>query len=315
MNSQPRMIVLLSAYNGEEYIRQQLDSLFSQTYPDFLVLVRDDGSRDATPKILADYAIRSPEKVRVLDTGSTNRGAAGSFAWLMTYALEHKADLGIEDLYLLFCDQDDVWHEDKITRQVNVMLAAEAEAASAEDEELPVLVHTDLQVVDEKLEPIADSLAQFQGLQFERNSFQNLLVSNLVTGCTVLINEQLARKAVPIPDRAIMHDWWLALVASGFGKIVYLDTPLIQYRQHSSNTIGAKEHQQLRKGSISYWEKFTELKPNAHLVEVAQQARAFQEQYKSGLNKKQRRALRFCSALASSSGLLQRIVFRIVRRL
>lgn len=315
MNSQPRLVVLLSTYNGEEYIRQQLDSLFSQTYPDFIVLARDDGSVDATRKILADYAIRSPDKIRVLDTGSGNRGAAGSFAWLMAYALGHKAELGVESLYLLFCDQDDVWHKDKITRQVNAMLATEAESSDGKTEAQPVLVHTDLRVVDEKLETIAESFAQFQGLPSERNSFQNLLVSNLVTGCTILINEPLARKVVPIPDEAIMHDWWLALVASAFGKIVYLDTPLIQYRQHSSNTIGAKKHEPINRRSISYWKRFTELKPNAHLVEVAHQAQAFQKQYKSGLDRQQRRALRYCSALASSSGLLQRIVFRIVRRL
>lgn len=313
MNSQPRLIVLLSTYNGEEFVREQLDSLFNQTYPDFLILARDDGSDDATPGILADYAIRYPEQLQVLDLGSANRGAAASFAWLMAYALEHKADLGVDKPYLLFCDQDDVWHRDKMAKQVNAMLATEA--SSADDEILPTLVHTDLRVVDEKLEPIAESLARFQGLQIERNTFPNLLVSNLVTGCTALINESLARKALPIPEDAIMHDWWLALVASAFGQIVYLDAPLIQYRQHGSNTIGAQALPGKRKRMLAFSKKLIKAGTNKHLTAVAHQASAFRQQYEVSLSKRQSRALRYCSALTTKIGLLQSLYFRLIRRL
>jgi len=315
MNSQPRLIVLLSAYNGEEFIREQLDSLFNQTYPDFLVLARDDGSHDASRKVLADYAIRSPEKLQVLGGETANLGASGSFAWLLDYALKHKVDLGVDTLYVMFCDQDDVWHEDKMTKQMNAMLAAEAQSGSEDTEELPVLVHSDLQVVDEKLEPMAESFARFQGLKSDNNSFANLLIVNLVTGCTALMNESLARRALPIPGDAIMHDWWLALVASAFGKIVYLDTPLVRYRQHGGNAIGAKEQQRYRIRKRSFWKRFVELRPNPHLIEVALQARAFREQYARGLTRQQMRALRYCSALATRSGVLQRLVFRVVRRL
>ena len=178
-----------------------------------------------------------------------------------------------------------------------------------------MLVHCDLQVVDENLQPIADSLAQYQGLDTSRNRFSDLLISNLVTGCTALFNEALARKALPISGAAIMHDWWLALVASAFGKVIYLDTPLIRYRQHGSNTIGAKEHSAQRVATVGFFRKLFTTTANAHLTEVAQQAAAFRQQFKSELNAGQLRALRYAAAMDSRVGILQRLFFRLVRRL
>lgn len=315
MNSQPRLIILLSTYNGENFLRAQLDSLFAQTYPDYVILARDDGSQDATKKILADYAIRSPDKLKIIRDDSGNLGASGSFAFLIDYALRHKAEFDVESTYLMFCDQDDVWHEDKMTKQVNAMLATEAEEGSARRGTKPILVHSDLQVVDESLRLIAESMARYQGLETGRNSFANLLISNLVTGCTALINEALARKALPIADDAIMHDWWLALVASCFGKIVYLDTPLVQYRQHGSNTIGAKEQIAYRMKTMSYWRKVLDLTANQHLSEVALQARAFRDQYSQELDRSQRRALNYSSKLAIRNGFIQRLIFRAIRKL
>jgi glycosyltransferase involved in cell wall biosynthesis len=315
MNSQPRLIILLSTYNGENFLRAQLDSLFAQTYPDYVILARDDGSQDATKKILADYAIRSPDKLKIIRDDSGNLGASGSFAFLIDYALKHKAEFDVESLYLMFCDQDDVWHEDKMTKQVNAMLATEAEEGSEQRGKKPILVHSDLQVVDESLRLIAESMARYQGLETSRNSFANLLISNLVTGCTALINEALARKALPIADDAIMHDWWLALVASCFGKIVYLDTPLVQYRQHCSNTIGAKEQIAYRMKTMSYWRKVLDLTANQHLREVALQARAFRDQYSQEIDRSQRRTLNYSSKLAIRYGFIQRLIFRAIRKL
>ncbi len=315
MNSQPRLVILLSTYNGEKYLNAQLDSLFAQTYSEFLILARDDGSQDASKKILGDYADRAPERIKIVSDESANLGASGSFAWLMRYALEHKAALGVDSLYLMFCDQDDVWHEDKITRQMNVMLATEAEHGAELRGITPVLVHSDLAVVDENLYTIAESMARYQGLDAERNSFANLLISNLVTGCTALCNEALARRAMPIADEAIMHDWWLALVAAAFGKIVYLDSPLVQYRQHGRNAIGAKEQPAYRMKTLAYWQKILEQKTNPHLLEVAQQARAFQQHFAEDLPVKQRRVLRYTAALAVRNGFLQRVIFRFIRKL
>ncbi|MFN3163396.1 MAG: glycosyltransferase, partial [Pseudohongiellaceae bacterium] len=121
MNTRPTIVILLSTYNGEQYLKEQLDSLFGQSYREFILLVRDDGSSDGTENILADYAIRYPEKMRIVRDEAGNLGASGSFSWLMQYALEQRAELKLDSLYLMFCDQDDTWYEDKIARQVNAM--------------------------------------------------------------------------------------------------------------------------------------------------------------------------------------------------
>ena len=105
---------------------------------------------------------------------------------------------------------------------------------------IPLLVHTNLEVVDESLNTINDSFMNFQKINPIKNNFHNLLIQNTITGCTVMINRKLAKKCLPIPNDAIMHDWWIGLVASQFGKIGYIDEATIKYRQHSSNTIGAK---------------------------------------------------------------------------
>jgi hypothetical protein len=105
---------------------------------------------------------------------------------------------------------------------------------------IPLLVHTDLEVVDAKLNTINNSFMNFQKINPGINKFHNLLMQNTITGCTVMINRQLAQKCLFVPDDAIMHDWWIGLVASQFGKIGYIDEATIKYRQHTSNTIGAK---------------------------------------------------------------------------
>jgi len=310
MNTRPRIVILLSTYNGGQYLREQLDSLFSQSYRDFILLVRDDGSTDDTVKILSDYVIRYPERMQLVRDQAGNLGASGSFSWLMQYALDKRAELELDSLYLMFCDQDDTWYEDKIARQVNAMVSSEAELTVP----TPVLVHSDLQVVASDNSPIAESLAAYQGLETERNRFPNMVISNLVTGCTALINEPLARRALPVPAQAIMHDWWLALVASAFGKVVYLDTPLIHYRQHGNNTIGAKEREPRGVTSLGFWRRVFGPAANEHLIEVARQAAAFKTRFAADLEKRQRRALSLCAGMGVRVGFVQRIFYRLARR-
>jgi glycosyltransferase involved in cell wall biosynthesis len=312
MSHQSKVLILLSTYNGERYLDEQLKSLLDQSWPEIMILVRDDGSSDDSRKILADYSIRYPERFHFLRDEAGNLGACGSFAWLVNYALEHKQELGLDPLYMMFCDQDDVWYEDKVARQMNAMLATEDELA--DDHSVPILIHTDLQVVAEDGQPIADSLASYQGLETERNSFPNMVISNLVTGCTALFNEALARRALPIPQDAIMHDWWMALIASAFGKVVYLDTPLIHYRQHGANTIGAKQKESQGPGSISFWRKLFGPAANEHLYEVALQARAFRNQFSAELDKRNRLALTLNTLMATRIGFVQRAMYRLARR-
>lgn len=309
MTVKPRLAILLSTWNGGDFLAEQLDSLFAQTYEDFVVVVRDDGSSDNTLAVLQDYQARHADRLQLIETGSGNLGARDSFAFLVNHVLQHKTELGLDSAYMLFCDQDDVWYPQKVETEWQAMLEAEQG-----NHAIPVLVHSDLQVVSDTLQAVAPSLARYQGLETSRNGFNQMVISNLVTGCTALINEALARKSLPVSPNAIMHDWWLALVAAAFGKVVYLDQALIHYRQHGRNTIGAKEHKQAIASQPGFWTRLLHLQPNKHLWEVARQARDFMARYGDELTAHQRRGLRLAGKMDVQMGTLQRIYYRRARR-
>lgn len=312
MNSQPKIAVLLSTYNGEKFLAEQLDSLVAQSYSNFLLVVRDDGSSDETLSLLQSYAEKHPSLIHLLAQDNDNKGASGGFAFLIDYILQRKSELGLQSAYMMFCDQDDIWFADKIEQQIRAMLGAERNQNTRRQP--PILIHSDLEVVSEKNTAIAQSFINYQGLEIERNTFPNLLISNLVTGCTMLINESLAQKAMPIPANAIMHDWWLALVATAFGQLVYLDTPLVQYRQHGNNTIGAKKFIHAAVFKHSFWKRILARKPNEHLIEVAIQAAEFRQRFAAELSARQRFSLGICVAMGIKIGLLQRLMYRLARR-
>ena len=253
MRTEPKIAILLSTYNGSKYLIEQLDSILDQSYLNYVIVARDDGSCDDSLKILDEYSKKFIDKFHLLDQDNLNRGASGSFSYLIEYVLENQELLGLASAYMMFCDQDDIWCADKIVTQVEAMLEVEEDQTGKES--LPLLIHSDLWVVSEEKSLIAESFVHYQGLEIERNRFTNLVISNVVTGCTAFINEALARKAVPVSKEAIMHDWWLSLVASAFGKLVFIDAPLVSYRQHDANAIGAKESVQSTLVDRSFWQK------------------------------------------------------------
>jgi glycosyltransferase involved in cell wall biosynthesis len=253
-----KVSILLSTYNGVQYLKKQLDSLYTQTYSDIEIIARDDKSSDHTIEILKSYGIN-------LLMTKENLGAKGSFAELLNYAIVNS-----ESEYFMFCDQDDVWKNDKIKKTLAKMHEMEKQF-----EDTPLLVHTDLEVVDEKLNIINSSFMDFQKIDAMKNEFHNLLIQNTITGCTVMINRKLAQKCLVISDGSIMHDWWIGLVASKFGKIGYIDEATIKYRQHTSNTIGAKGF------DISFVLK--SISKKVSLGGNISQAKSFLEQFKNEL--------------------------------
>tara|TARA_B110000858_G_scaffold157616_1_gene180422 strand:- start:7029 stop:7964 length:936 start_codon:yes stop_codon:yes gene_type:complete len=311
MSPQLKIAVLLSTYNGEKFLREQLDSLLAQSHENFILVVRDDGSHDGTVSILESYARDYSERIRLLPRDGENKGASAGFAFLVDYILKNKETLGLNSAYMMFCDQDDIWYPQKIEKQLSLMLKTEADY----DSTLPILVHSDLEVVSEQNTAIAKSLINYQGLDVERNSFPNLLTNNLVTGCATLINQSLAEKALPIPGAAVMHDWWLALVAAAFGKVVYLDIPLVHYRQHKNNTFGAKEHTKASVVSMSFWRRMPSRESNEYLSEVSVQAAEFHSLYGLQLSVRERLSLQLCMAMGAKSGIVQHLMYRLARRL
>jgi rhamnosyltransferase len=227
-----RIFIAMATYNGERFIEEQIRSIQSQTFADWRLLVRDDGSRDQTCQLVSKLA-QQDGRIRLLADRRGNQGAIGNFAVLMEVALEEGAD------YLFLADQDDIWRPEKLS----IMLAAiqELEQKAAD---LPLLVHCDLEVVDEGLHPIAKSFIRFSRLSPTRADLGLLLCQNQVTGCASLFNRRLLELACPVPREVLMHDWWLALLAAASGKIGFVPLPLVRYRQHGENVLGAVSFQQ-----------------------------------------------------------------------
>lgn len=210
---EPLVEVLMSTYQGERFVAEQLDSVLAQTWRRLRVVVRDDGSRDATRQVLASYA--GEERVRLVH--GDNLGLPQAFFRLLDDASPDA------DLYAL-CDQDDVWVPDKLARAV----------AGLEGIDGPALYCGRVLVVDEELRPLYPHELPVRG-----PSFANALVQNIALGCTVVLN-RAARDLVAgrWPRACVMHDAWLYLVLAGTGTVVYDPELLVHYRQHGANIVG-----------------------------------------------------------------------------
>lgn len=216
--------ILLSTYNGEKYLGEQLDSIINQTYKDWKLIIRDDGSKDSTLQIIKNYIDNYPEKIELIPS-SGNLGPMLSFGELLKVSTSK---------YIALCDQDDVWLENKLLQFLEKMLETEKKHPNK-----AILIHSDLIVVDNNLKILYKSFWKFMKLNPDNKSLIYYLTSNNVTGCAIVINKQLKDISLPIPQKASMHDWWIALNASFFGIIEYIESPLIYYRQHNANSVGA----------------------------------------------------------------------------
>lgn len=220
----------MASYNGEAYIREQLDSILQQTDKRWHLTLSDDGSTDGTPLILDEYARQYPEKISRVSSGRAFGNARDHFFWLIGQC---KAD------YQMTCDQDDRWKPEKVARTLEELCRAEERFGK----DTPVLVFTDQTPTDAQLAPLAPSLMRYQNQYFEHFDYRSILMQNVVTGGAMGYNRALAEMALQCADpaRTIMHDWWMASVAARFGHIVYIDEPLSDYRQHGANSVGAKD--------------------------------------------------------------------------
>lgn len=220
--------IVLATYNGVSFLEEQLRSLLAQDYGSWRLLIRDDGSTDGTADAIKDFAALYPERVRIANDSAGRLGPVGTFSKLLERTTAS---------YVAFCDQDDVWKPDRLS----ITMARMQELEQRYGRDCPLLVFTDLTVVDESLHELSPSFWKYQGLKPEYSRFlSRLLVQNVVTGSTTLMNRALAQKVTPIPAEAAMHDWWAALVASTFGQIGFIPRPTVLYRQHGQNAIGAK---------------------------------------------------------------------------
>lgn len=217
--------ILLSTWNGEAWLAELLTSLTRQSFADWELLIRDDGSQDQTNKIILEWQREYPYHLGKFIIDGEHLGSAQSFSRLVEQSTAP---------YLMFCDQDDIWFPEKIEFSLAALQNLEAELGEAK----PLLVHTDLAVVNEQRELTASSFWDLHSFDLDQRK-QAYLLTNIVSGCASIFNRVAAEKAFPVPEQAIQHDRWLALVCAWFGRIYALPQPLLFYRQHGNNQIGA----------------------------------------------------------------------------
>lgn len=247
-----QIAILLSTFNGEKYLSEQLDSLLNQSYEDWICYIHDDGSTDSTIELLNKYNHRFPEKFNILNYESTG-SACNNFISLLKYPKEQ---------YVMFCDQDDVWLPEKIEVTLNLMEKLERKTHGS------IAVFTDLNVVDSKLEIIAPSYFEYENRNPNNLDIRSLLKKNVAAGCTIMINTVLrdfANKNQNLLSLA-MHDWGIMLLAQIDGKIGFIDKPTILYRQHQSNQVGANRLNYIERIKfILFGNKLNAIRENIHL--------------------------------------------------
>ena len=234
--------ILLATYNGEDYIKEQLDSIINQTYTNIQILINDDCSTDTTKEILQEYE-QKDSRIKV-KYNSKNIGYKKNFEELLK-RVEHK--------YFMLSDQDDYWLPEKVEKSLKKIEKENAD-----------LVFTDLQVVNENLKEITPSLVKYMNFKKnikKYNDYRLVFLRNCVTGCTIISKNELIQKYIPIPQEyPMVHDWWIALIISQQGKLSFLDEPTIKYRQHGDNQLGIYGMKNYIQDFDEYREKYINLK-------------------------------------------------------
>ena len=218
--------ILMATYNGGRHLREQMDSILSQTDKDWTLYVHDDGSSDDTRQIIDEY-VAACDQVKVLDYAPCG-GACANFLSMLQR---------VEADYYLFSDQDDVWLANKI-RLTRQEMACQEERHPGK----PVVVHTDLYVTDGQLNILHESFMTLAGIRPEFLTTFDECVIPFVTGCTMMFNAEARRRTVFPADAAVMHDSWVTLCSLRAGGVVsVLRQPLVLYRQHGHNSVGARD--------------------------------------------------------------------------
>jgi glycosyltransferase involved in cell wall biosynthesis len=291
----PAIDILLPTFDGATFVGEQVESILGQSCTDWHLSVRDDGSTDGTLDVVRDLAAAHPGRITVTQR-DTPSGSAKQNALEMLAASQAT--------YVMLADQDDVWMDDKIALTSARMTALEAEHGA----DAPLLVHTDLMITDRYLQRVARSMSAAQQLDGAEHRLARLITQNMVTGCTVMINRPLADLVTEPFDDVVMHDWWLALIASAFGGIGFVDNPTVLYRQHGANVVGARPSRGLayRLGRLLDADGV-----RASLADSFRQAEAFLDHFGDRLSPEQREML---GAFASIPDLSKVDRLRTLRR-
>jgi len=213
--------IVLAVYNGEVFLKEQINSIFNQTYQNFHLIIINDASTDKSKEIIQEY-MKKHKNISYYEN-EKNLGHVKSFERGLSLSRAN---------YIAFCDQDDIWHPEKLELQLNKI---------KEYDNIPALVHSDLEMIDEKGNTINQSYFGFRGYEFsDKKSLNKIISQNGVMGNTILMNKELKKLVLPFPKYLVVHDYWIALVNELFGKRITIKKPLVKYRIHTNNASNNK---------------------------------------------------------------------------
>ena len=210
MTENKKVDILMATYNGEKYLSEQIESIISQTYTKWNLLVRDDGSSDNTYAILSEYE-KKDSRIRIIKDNKGNLGIVKNFEELL-----HNSD----SEFIMFSDQDDVWKKNKIEIMMKYIGNSD-------------LIISDAVITNENLELQCDSLFSVVN---SRNGIIKNIIKNTYYGCCMLFKRKVLKKALPIPEnKEICHDLWIGLISEKYYKVKFINEKLLYFRRHSSN--------------------------------------------------------------------------------
>ncbi len=228
----PLVEILMATYNGSNFLVEQIESIRYQSYTNWRLLIRDDGSHDDTLAI-AEYYQKIDPRITIQPSSDNSHNASKNFLNLLQHS---QAD------YIMFSDQDDLWLPDKIELELDAIMSHEFHL----EDNIPLLVFTDSAIVDENLNLINASCSSEKPYDSNMITFEQLLFNNVGQGCTMMLNRSLANLICSNSMDPLfkMHDYWAIILAAFFGQMIYIPQVTLLYRQHSNNVYGVNYRDQ-----------------------------------------------------------------------
>lgn len=222
----------MATFNGASHLSRQIESIRNQSFTNWTLSIRDDGSSDGTIDIVKRF-VNIDSRIKLVVDTNVGGSPEKNFGLLMRHALS-KSDFDL----VAFSDQDDFWLADKLLTYIDKY----NEHLSKFSKDAPCLLFSDLAVVNNDLSVLDYSFWNMEISDPEIDlSLTSILNRNIMPGCSMIINKALLDLATPLPEEAIMHDWWILLLARTFGQIILIDKITMYYVQHGGNQLGAKK--------------------------------------------------------------------------
>lgn len=285
--------ILLATYNGEKYLQKQIDSILHQSYKNFKIYIRDDGSTDNTISIIKNYCHQFPHIITFIEDDLGNLGVTQNFNELLKYSTAP---------YIAFSDQDDIWLPHKIELSLNQLQKNEIDKNDA------VFVYSDMRIIDQTDHEMHASFWKLASLHPKFFTFNRLLMQSIPHGCTILMNSAMKNLATPIPTQAILHDHWLSLVAVNFGKAIAIEDPLVLIRNHGEN-VTQQQATHLKRIKRFYKNFSSNDEYLKHLMLRIEQGKAFKSIYFSKMTPKNQLLLNEFLRLETTSGFRRKLIY------